>query len=157
MELSSNPEHPHNPFLDPSAVVGRDKRINGATDCQPSSRFRERNRAWHVMSSPSSHTYHHSLVHLDHTHIPQKGKERKGKLSCIVPQDEVQCDRAHEENKNCVCVCVCGGGSQVEPTHLWSGSVDETSEKQAKEQEESLATLDVMTREIATALPQQTP
>lgn len=56
-----------------------------------------------------------------------------------------------------MCVCVCG---QVEPTHLWSGSVDdsrETNEKQAEEQEESLATLDVMTRIIATALPQQIP
>lgn len=64
-----------------------------------------------------------------------------------------------EHMKRTKIVCVWGGG-QVEPTHLWSGSVDdlkETCEKQAKEQEESLATLDVMTREIATALPQQTP
>lgn len=56
----------------------------------------------------------------------------------------------------CVCVCACACG-QVEPIHLWSGSVDdsrEMNEKQAKEQEESLATLDVMTKIIATALPQ---
>lgn len=52
---------------------------------------------------------------------------------------------------------VCG---QVEPTHLWSGCVEdsrETNEKQAEERVrgEPVATFDVMTGLMSTALPQQ--